>query len=112
MKTKFKILMIAITIFAMGITASLAQDDTTMVLAVSDDYNPKGRSNAAKIVMVTFEECMAAYATLEKSRSEGVPFTMNLSNPDWTGYVNYLFCMLPDGTKHGDTKLIETPQKK
>jgi len=103
MKTKFKILMIAITIFAMGITASLAQDNTTMVLTVSDDYNPKGRSNAAKIVMVTFEECMAAYATLEKSRSEGVPFTMKLSNPDWTGYVDYLFCMLPDGTKHGDT---------
>lgn len=82
MKTTLKILILVITILATSITASLAQDDTTMVLAVSDDYNPKGISNAAKIVMVTFEECMAAYEKLKRTRSEGVPFTMNLSNPD------------------------------
>ena len=82
MSKAFKALVIAVAILVTGITASLAQNNTMMLLTVSDDYNPKGRSNAAKIVMVTFEECMAAYATLEKSRSEGVPFTMNLSNPD------------------------------
>ena len=105
MQNAFKALIIAVAILATSVTVSLAQRDTMMAVVVGDGYDPEGKNSTGVRMLGSyeFEYCMATYATLEKSRSEGVPFIIHMKNPDYSYYVNYLFCTSPDGSIHGDS---------